>query len=132
MVTKDKTGFINVDTAFYDNSYESPDLYYYTIPGLPLSGKLAGDNAATLTFGANGTANFKCAALSVDANGTYVTYMNMDHQEIIFTFGDNVIRGSYEFNIMTLTFSFTVISATGDYAPYIPADSVFSYTIPAE
>ena len=127
MVTTSNTGFLHVDTAYFDNDYEGVDLMYYAIPGLPLTADLGG-HEATITFGQKGAANFKCADLSVNANGTYTARMNGMTEEMVFTIGDNVITGSYAFNMATMTFTFTVISATGSYSAYLPADTVFSYT----
>ena len=103
----------------------NPSINFYAKKDLVINGTTAA-GPANIKFGDNGSASLTCEALGANNVAcTYAMSMNGANQEMVLTVSDTVITGTYTV-ALDGTVTFTVISATGSLASYIPANTVFS------
>jgi hypothetical protein len=119
------TGWINVDNAMFYGVDNDSSLNFYAKKDTVLNGNIAAGEAS-IKFNGNGSASLTCAGLGADNVAcTYSTNMNGANQEMTLVVNDTTIVGTYTVSIAGVV-TFTVISATGSLAAYIPANTVFS------
>ena len=127
MITKDKTGFINVDDAFFYNSYEDLNIQFFGKKDLTLSGDITA-GAASLKFGANGAIYMTCANMGLDnVAGTYKMQMDGLTQQMVITIAGNTITGTYEVSALGVV-TFTITAVDGPHAAYIGTGGVFTFS----
>ena len=123
--TASETGWVNVDNACFYGPDVDPTLNFYAKKDVVLNGSIT-PGAASIKFNGNGSASLTCEAISANnVSCTYSMNMNGGNQEMVLTVNDTVITGTYSVTAQGAV-TFTVISATGSLAGYIPANTVFS------
>ena len=125
------SGFVEMDMAYYTSTENDPELFYYAPAGLSLTGTIV-PGAATIKFEGHGNAKFTCAGAGMDNVAiTYAMSMETDQetsetiQIIDFNVNGTIVHCQYAISAAGVP-SATVISATGDLAAYIPANTVFT------
>ena len=119
------TGWINVDNAMFYGADNDSSLNFYAKKDVTLTGNISAGEAS-IKFGNAGSASLTCAGLSADNVAcTYSMNMNGANQEMTLTINDTVVVGTYAVS-MTGNVTFTVTSATGSLAAYIPVGTVFA------
>ena len=120
---KNKSGYISFDkAAFLKNSYENPFNNFFAYDGLALSGEINGGTAATLTFGANGTAVLNYGS---DVPSSYRMFMYGGSQMLEITTPAGKITGTYVVS-NTGVVTFTIVSATDSAASLVTAGQTFT------
>jgi len=127
-------GFVEMDMAYYSSMETDPNLMLYAPAGFSFTGTIV-PGTANIVIDGHGKARFTCAGAGMDnvaiTYEMYVTYNSGSRAEpsytqfIDFDVNGTIVHCRYELNAV-YTPVITVVSATGDLAAYIPANTVFT------
>ena len=121
-----KTGYFNVDYAYYYNVDNNPNIPYYAKKDMVLNGNL-GDNAASIKFDEGGKFNFTCAALGANnVEGSYdIAFVDFKDTVMTLSINNTTIKCLY---VVDADYKVTLMIAevSGAMESYIPVGSTFA------
>ena len=121
-----KTGYFNVDYAYYYNVDNNPNIPYYAKKDMVLSGNL-GDNAASIKFDEGGKFYFTCAGLGAgNVEGSYdLAFVDFKDSVMTLSINNTTIKCLYVVDA-DYKVTLTVTEVSGAMESYIPVGSTFA------